>query len=120
MTTPDGDSGIRFTDVLTTASTVANYLGANEVSAGHMLQAVALLNEEVRMEELGRGVSPLLQRASQRQVGASPPVRELAQRWYASLGSDVYAELNDEQLGGLRAELMALVEGGERREASES
>ena len=120
MSTPDGDAGIRFTDVLTTASTVANYLGANEVSAGHMLQAIALLNKEVRMEDLGRGVSPLLQRASQRQVGASDAVRELAQRWYVSLGSDVYAELSDEQLGRLRAELMALVQGEPGRAASES
>lgn len=111
MSTPEGDPGIRFTDVLTTASTVANYLGLNEVRAGHMLQAIALLKEEIRMEELGRGVSPLLQRASQRQVGASAAVRELAQRWYASLGSDVYAELNDEQLGGLRAELEAVAQG---------
>lgn len=120
MSTPGGDPGTRFTDVLTTASTVANYLGASEVSAGHLLHAIALLNGEVRMEDLGRGVSPLLQRASQRQIGASDAVRELAQRWYASLGSDVYAELSDEQLGGLRAELMALVQADRGPLPSES
>ncbi len=85
-----------------------------------MLHAIALLKDEMRMEDLGRGVSPLLQRASQRQVGANAAVRDLAQRWYASLGSDIYAELNDEQLGGLRAELMALVQGEPGPEPSES
>lgn len=112
MSGPQDELEIRFTDVLTTASTVANYLGVNEITAGHMLQAIALLKEEIRMEDLGRGVSPLLQRASQRQVSVAEAVRELVQRWYAQLRSDVYAVLNEQQIGQLRDELTALVQPG--------
>ena len=104
------EPGIRFTDVLTTASTVTNYLGADEVTAGHLLSAIALLLGEIRMEDLGRGVSPLLQRASQRQVGVIEPVRELVQRWFASLGSDIHAVLTEAQMVTLRAELTDLTE----------
>ena len=40
------DEPLRFADILTTASAVANYLGVAEVSAAHLVESVALLREE--------------------------------------------------------------------------
>ncbi len=104
------DDELRFTDILTTAAAIANYLGVPDVTATHMLDATAIQLGEKTMESLGRGVSPLMPKLASTQGGAEPEVRALAQRWYVSLGSDVTATLSGEQIAMLRAELVALAD----------
>lgn len=102
-----GPEPLRLTEILTTSSAVANYLGQPEVTAGHMLSAIAVLRGEMTMESLGRPVSPLVSRI-QGGGGAEPRVRELAQRWFARLGGDVGAALDDVQLASFLEELYGL------------
>lgn len=105
---------IRFADVLTTASAAANYLGESAVRPLHLKQAIGILTGALRLEDLGRPVSPLVPRTLPG-AGSSvqPAVRELAQRWFASLGSDYAALLSDENLQRLRMEVDALLAAGE-------
>ncbi|MBE0609887.1 MAG: hypothetical protein IH609_10930 [Dehalococcoidia bacterium] len=99
-----GPEPLRLTEILTTSSAVANYLGQPDVTAAHMLSAIAILRGEMTMESLGRPVSPLVPRV-RGGGGADPRVRELARRWFARLGGDVGAALDDVQLAGLVGEL---------------
>ncbi len=87
------DETLRFADILTTASAVANYLGAANVTAAHLLEAVALLREEKTLADLGPALSPLVRRAP---GGGSvdPKVRELVQRWFEQLGRDPNAAIH--------------------------
>lgn len=102
---------MRFTDILTTASAVANYTGSPTVTAVHLLDAVAILLGTKTMEELGRPRSPLARVPGQ--GGVAPAVKELAQRWWADLGGDVRAEIDHAGLTRLLAELerMAAADG---------
>lgn len=105
---------VRFADILTTASAVANYLGAPLVSAGHVLDAIAILGEEKTMEDLGRPVSPLLGgaiRTASGGGGVAPEVQALVQHWFAALGSDPNAELSEAHIAQLRADLSILLDG---------
>ncbi len=90
--TPAGGDGIRLTDVLTTAAAVANYVAAPVVEPRHMLDAVDVLNGDRTMDDLGRPRSPLIH-AHRGPAPVNPAVRDLVQRWYQDLGSDVQAEL---------------------------
>lgn len=108
MTTPN--EPIRFADILTTASAIANYLGEADVTAAHVLDALDIQAGAKQMEDLGRPVSPLLRRGSQAPPGAEPAVRELVQRWFATLGNDINATLGEAQLAELRTELNQLHE----------
>ena len=103
---------LRLTEILTTASAIANFVGHADVGPRHMLDAIAVLEGEKGMDAFGRSVSPLVPRGK---AGADPAVREIAQRWFAALGSDVEAGLSAIQLDELRAELVALVRSGEDR-----
>ena len=104
---PDDD--IRLTEILTTASAVANYLGEVDVSASHLAHAIAILLGETTLEDLGRPLSPLIRRVPPGQAGgADPEVRALAQRWFAELGGDVTAVLTPQQLIQLREEIARL------------
>lgn len=98
-------SGVRFTDVLTTASSIATYLAAPEVSPAMLLDAIAVLLGEKTIDDFGRPLSPLVRRPD---PAVPPAVRSLAQRWYARLGSDVTATLDDAAIAELRAEIAAL------------
>ena len=98
---------LRFADILTNASAVANYLGAMDVSAAHILDSIALLQGTKTMDELGRPVSPLVPRPPGRPPGVEHPAKELVQRWYAELGS-ADATLDDERLACFVQELRAL------------
>lgn len=98
---------LRFTDILTTASAVANYLGRGEVTAPDLLDAVCILCGEKTMEQLGRPLSPLVRRPSQG-AGATVEVRALAQRWWAELGGSPGAALDEAAVARLRADLQAL------------
>lgn len=104
---------VRFVDVLTTASAVANYLGEGTVTAAHVAEAVAIVLGEKSMEDLGQPVSPMLRRGP---VGpeVSPRVRELARRWFDDLGGDPAARLDAAQIDAFRTELRGmLLEGDE-------
>jgi hypothetical protein len=98
---------IRFADILTTASAVANYLGSPVVIAEHMLAAIAILEGSSTLEDLGRPVSPLIQRGSVH-GDVDPDVRDLVQRWFASLEGDANARLDAASLDTFRSELRAL------------
>ncbi|MCK9520314.1 MAG: hypothetical protein M0R74_15015 [Dehalococcoidia bacterium] len=102
------DEPVRFTDILTTAAAVSNYVGQPTVTATHLLDAIAILREEKTMENLGRPMSPFLGRAMGTRGEVEPPVRELAQRWFARLGSSINAELEGDELAALIEELRAL------------
>jgi hypothetical protein len=101
----DPEPSVRFADVLTTASAVANYLGEPDVSIGHIAQAVAILLEEKTLDELGRPTSPLFRRPSP--PGATSAARELVGRWFVEIGNDPNADLAGEKLGRFRSELAA-------------
>ncbi len=106
---------VRLTEILTTASAVANFKGEPEVRAGHLLSAIAMLVGEQSLDDLGRPVSPLVARMTGAGSGASAGVRELAQRWFSRQGGEVTYELTDEELHALREELteLASVEAAE-------
>lgn len=88
---------LRFADILTTASAIANYLGAPEVIPAHLRDAIRLLRDEIAMESLGRPRSPLVRGpGGAAGAGATSSVRAFAQRWFAELG-DANAEID----GGL-------------------
>lgn len=91
------------------ASAVANYLGAADVKAAHMLDAIAILRGDKTLEDLGRPVSPLVPRRNE--GGAETAVRELAQRWWNALGGDISSTLNEPSLKQLEAELRELATG---------
>ncbi|HMO54998.1 MAG TPA: hypothetical protein PJ994_10880, partial [Tepidiformaceae bacterium] len=98
-------SGIRFVEVLTTASAVANYLGVADVTAKHVLAALAILREEATLEDLGRPLSPMLRRGA---PGSEPAVRGFAQRWYRALSENPHAELSEPQVEAMIAELRSI------------
>lgn len=100
------EDGIRFVDILTTASAVANYLAQPDVTAVHLLDAIAILAGEKTLADLGRPVSPLVPRGPRGQAaGADPAVRTLVQRWWAELGEDTAANLDADATARLREEL---------------
>ena len=104
---------IRLTEILTTASAVANYLGEVDVSAEHVAHSIQILLGEITLEDLGRPLSPLVRRLPPGQAGgAEPEVRALAQRWFAELGGDVTAVLTPEQRDQLRGDIAALRSSG--------
>jgi hypothetical protein len=98
---------VRFTDILTTASAVADYLGEPEVKPGHVLEAIAILRGERDLPDLGRGVSPLVPRGAGRGLVAQA-VRDLVQEWFERLRRDVTAELSEGALASFEAEVLAL------------
>ena len=108
------DDEIRLTDVLTTASAIASYVGAAEVNSGHLLNATALLLGEFRMEDLGRPVSPLVRRAPPGAgVGATGAAREFARRWLEVLGGDATTVLSTAEVALMREELGSTNDGRE-------
>ncbi len=93
---------VRFTDVLTTGTAVANYLGEPTVTLAHLRRALEILEGQSTAEDLGRMVSPLIRRPS---PAAEADVQAFAQRWFATLNNDVTAELDGPQLDQFRQEL---------------
>jgi len=99
---------LRLTDILTTASAVANYLGVPEVRASHVRDAIAILQDRKSMDDLGRPQSPMLSRLIGSGKGADPAVAELARHWFERLGGDVTATLDEAALTEFEAALEAL------------
>lgn len=102
------DEPLRFADILTTASAVANYLGVAEVSAAHLVESVALLREEKTMADLGPALSPLVRRRPGGGGGVEAGVRELVQRWFEELGRDPNAEMDAGAVAAFVGEALAL------------
>ncbi len=102
----DGEP-IRFVDVLTMASAVASYLGASEVAPKHVLDAMAVLEGAVTIEQLGRRVSPLVPKPPGG-TGVHERVRKFAQGWVTRPGNDPTCPLGPERLALLRDELAGL------------
>lgn len=100
---------MRFADILTTASAVANYLGVPEVTPAHMLHAIAIQEGSESLEDLGRPASPLIARGAGGSV--APAVREIVQRWFERLGRDANVELDTAALEALRDEVRAAASG---------
>lgn len=97
-------------EILTTASAVANYLGAIDVTPDHVAAALEILLGETRMEDLGRPLSPLVRRLPPGQAGsADVAVRDLAGRWFDALHGDVHAVFSAQQLSEFRAEVLGLL-----------
>jgi hypothetical protein len=88
---------LRLTEILTTSSAIANFLGEPTIRASHLLRAIQILQGELTIEDLGRPVSPLVPRGRD-SGGVEPNVQDLVQRWFAVLGSDAKAELSESQL----------------------
>ena len=108
---------LRLTEILTTSSAVANYLGAREVGLGHVLSAIAILRGSMTLDDLGRPQSPMLSRATGAGSGAEGSLKLLVQRWLGVLGGDATRALDDEQMAAFEAELQALRnESGDQRE----
>lgn len=99
---------LRLTEILTTASAVANYVGAPVVEAAHLLSAIRILLEEQTLDDLGRPLSPMVARVTRPGSTVDAGVQELAQRWFKMLGGDATAELDAAHIATLRAELVAL------------
>ncbi len=97
------DEGIRFADILTTASAVANYVGESDVAPAHIEAAVRLLRGQIRMEDLGRPTSPLVRRGAP--PGATEEVRAVVQRWFAELAHDANAQLDENAVARFLADL---------------
>ncbi len=100
---------MRLTDVLTTGTAVANYLGETTVRAEHLQMAIGLLCEKLTMDDLGRPQSPTLSRMTKAGSAVAPEVRELAQRWFARLGGDPRAEFDAAGLAEFESDLAAIV-----------
>jgi len=96
-------ASLRFTEILTTATAIASYLGADEIGVFHVQAAVAVLRHEVSFSDLGPAPSPLVPRS--RSTPVAPPVRALVQRWFVSLGSDPMVEVGAETVDALLADL---------------
>ncbi len=103
-------SGLRFVDILTTASAVANYLGQGDVSPEHLLHAIAIQRGVATLDDLGRPSSPFAARAARGGIasGVDPAVQELVQRWYTRLGSEPTASIDSAQVDAFASELRAL------------
>jgi len=99
---------MRLTEILTTASAVANFSGVPAVSAGHLRIAIDILRGEKTLDDLGRPVSPLVSRVTGAGSGATDGVRELAQRWFSRQNGDVTYELSESELMALRDEIAGL------------
>lgn len=99
-------TGISLADILTTSSSVANYLGVQDIAPGHLADAIALLLGETTLEQIGRPRSPLVPRPP---AGpATPQVRDFAQRWLERLDREATRELTLPELLLMREEIGVL------------
>lgn len=99
---------LRLTEVLTTSTSVATYLGQPTVEPTHLLLAVKVLLGETTMDNLGRPQSPLLIRVSGAGSTVAPDVRDLAQRWFARFDHNPLREFTPAELDEFVAEVSGL------------
>ena len=104
---PEGTGPVRFTDVLTMATSITNFLGEGLVEPKHAVLALDVLEGARSLESLGRPLSPLVRRAP-----GGPAVDDrlklLVQQWWNDLGATPDAELTSAVRRRLRDALAAL------------
>lgn len=93
---------IRLADLLTTASSLAGYLGERQITLQRLTDALAILLGERTFEDFGRALSPLIPRPGPPEPDEA--VLAFARRWHERVG-DPYAPLDARALADLRAEL---------------
>jgi len=102
---------IRFTDILTTATALAHYLGEPEVTPRLLIESVAILRGAKTLDDFGPGRSPMIPRDP---GGAAVPaaVQELTQAWFRRMGHDPTIELEEGAVDEFLEEVQALESGG--------
>ena len=94
----------RFTDVLTTASAIADLHGSPEVLPAYLSDAVDVLCLRKSMQDLGRARSPFIPRQpGGPEVG--PELQRFVGEWFERLGSDVTATVDERMAAEFVAEL---------------
>lgn len=93
---------IRLADLLTTASSLAGYLGEQRITLARLADALAILLGERSFEDTGRPISPPVPRPGPPEPDED--VLAFARRWYERLG-DPFAPFDAAALDQLRAEL---------------
>ncbi len=96
---------IRFLDLLTTATAVANFRGSDTVCAEHFEIAADILRGLKSMDETGGPGSLPVSRGAGGNV--APALQELVQDWYRRLGGDPDATIDDDALEVFLAEARA-------------
>ena len=104
---------LRLTEILTTSSAVANYLGARTVEASHVLLAIEILQGSKTLDDLGRPQSPLISRVSGAGSGVAKEVRQIAQRWFAAMDGDALREFSADEFEQFVEELRRIHERGQ-------
>ena len=99
---------LRLTDVLTTSSAIANYLGVRTIEPSHLLAAVDVLTGKATLDDLGRPLSPMVSRVTKAGSTVAPEIQALAQRWFAELGGDPLGEFDADSLSRFVDEVRAL------------
>lgn len=99
---------LRLTEVLTTSTAVATYLGHPAVAPFHVLSAIRILQGEASIEDLGRPQSPLLTRATGAASQVAPEVQALAQRWFTRFDEDITREFTETELTEFLKEVESL------------
>jgi len=108
------DEEIRFLDLLTTATAVANFRGSDTVCAEHFEMAADILRGLKSMDESAGPAPPLFSGGGSGAV--APALQELVQDWYRRLGGDPDATIDDDALDVFLAEARA----AERRAGTHS
>ncbi len=98
---------VRLIDILTTATSIASYLGAPEIVPGHLRDALRVLRGAVAVEDLGAGMPPIIPRPPGGPT-VRPDVQSLIQRWQREAIRDITQPLDLHQLEMLEEELRAL------------
>jgi hypothetical protein len=93
---------VRLADLLTTASSLADFRGESTITLDHLRLGLGVLLGETTFERLGSGLSPLVPRRGTPQPNAE--VLAFARRWHERLG-DPFAPIASADLAELRAEL---------------
>lgn len=98
---------IRFTDILTTSTSVANFLRASLVEKSHMIAAIDLLEEKISPEDLGTP-QPFLGSRPGAGPGVAPEIAAMVRKWWDSLGQDPQAVMSGEKMDAFRREIEAM------------
>lgn len=104
---PDAPGPIRFTDILTTASSITTYLGEDTVEPRHVMLALEVLEGDQGFASLGRPLSPMVRRRPGGPV-VQADLKALVQRWWSYLGATPEAELDPSDRGRLKQDLALL------------
>lgn len=100
------EDAARFSDILTTATSIATYLNEPSVTPEHLALACEVLAGDRRLEDAGRLSPPLLPRRPGGPV-VDAAVGDLVRRWYGEFG-DIRAAVEPALLRRMAAEARLL------------